>query len=108
MTPAETIRSLVESAQPADAEALAAELGRGLVVLSRKASTAAAPRMRADRDLPAGSLLTVNEAAERLGVSVSWLYRNAKDLPFTRKLGHRTLRFDARALERWAAARGGS
>lgn len=37
-------------------------------------------------------LLNVQQAAERMGVLPEWLCRNAKTLPFTRKLGHRTLR----------------
>jgi hypothetical protein len=50
----------------------------------------------------------VHQAAERLGVKPSWLYRHARALPFTRKLGHRTLRFDIHGLDRWARARSNS
>jgi predicted DNA-binding transcriptional regulator AlpA len=62
--------------------------------------------------LPAGSngdapaaLLDVRQAAERLGVSEDWLYRNAPKLPFTRRVGRRALRFDAPGLARWVATR---
>jgi predicted DNA-binding transcriptional regulator AlpA len=38
-------------------------------------------------------LIDATEAAKVLSVSEEWLYRNAKKLPFTRKLGHKMLRF---------------
>lgn len=50
-------------------------------------------------------LLTVKEAAERLGVDRRWIYRRADTLPFTRKLSPGTLRFSERALERWKEGR---
>ena len=46
-------------------------------------------------------LLSPQEAASRLGVTTRWLYRNAKRLPFTRKLTARTLRFHEAGLERF-------
>jgi excisionase family DNA binding protein len=48
-------------------------------------------------------LLTVQELAERLNVDDRWIYRKADDLPFTRRLGDRTLRFSEQGLERWLA-----
>lgn len=50
-------------------------------------------------------MLTVQEAAERLGVDTRWVYRRAKKLPFTRKLSTGTLRFSERGLERWKESR---
>jgi predicted DNA-binding transcriptional regulator AlpA len=38
-------------------------------------------------------LITAEQAAERLAVSKDWLYRAAKDLPFTVRLGADLLRF---------------
>ena len=49
-------------------------------------------------------LLDVSSAAEVLGVSKHWLYRNSTDLPFTRKLG-RKLRFSRHGMDRWIQAR---
>ena len=49
-------------------------------------------------------LLDVREAAGRLGMSADWLYRHAKRLPFTRRVGRRALKFDAEGLARWIAA----
>jgi predicted DNA-binding transcriptional regulator AlpA len=50
-------------------------------------------------------LLTVAEAAPRLGVTEDWLYRHAKQLPFTVRLGRKTLRFSMLKLERYLATR---
>lgn len=50
-------------------------------------------------------LLTPDEAAEILGMSVKWLYRNARKLPFTRKLGRKTLRFSHLGIQKYLAAR---
>lgn len=46
-------------------------------------------------------LLTVKEAAERLSVDDRWIYRKADSLPFTRRLGDRTLRFSEKGLDKW-------
>ena len=50
-------------------------------------------------------LLNAEEAAEILNVSSDWLYRNAKKLPFTRKLGRKTLRFSHQGIMKWLANR---
>jgi len=62
------------------------------------------PRLATD-DAEAG-LLSPQQAAERLGVSVRWLYRHASSLPFVRRLTRRSLRFDPTGLMRWVASRG--
>ena len=46
-------------------------------------------------------LLDPAEAAKLLSVSEEFLYRQAKKLPFTRKLGPRLLRFSYQGLLRW-------
>jgi predicted DNA-binding transcriptional regulator AlpA len=50
-------------------------------------------------------LLTAREAATLLHVAPRFLYRHAKTLPFTRRLGPKTVRFDPDGLARWAARR---
>jgi len=50
-------------------------------------------------------LLTPRQAAERLGVSLVWIYKNADSLPACRRLNARLLRFEERELEAWIAAR---
>ena len=52
-------------------------------------------------------LITVDQAAARMGVTPGYLYRKAKLLPFARKLSHRQLRFDPSELAAWLAARNG-
>ncbi len=44
------------------------------------------------------NLLTVEQAAARLNCSQDWLYRRAKRLPFTVRVG-RNLRFSERGIE---------
>jgi predicted DNA-binding transcriptional regulator AlpA len=50
-------------------------------------------------------MLSAAEAAKRTGMSVRWLYVHAKDLPFARRVSARAVRFSARGLEKWLAAR---
>jgi predicted DNA-binding transcriptional regulator AlpA len=50
-------------------------------------------------------LIDAEEAAKILSVSVEWLYRNAKRLPFTRKLGHKMLRFSRVGIQKYLAIR---
>src|SRR5262245_3554979 len=50
-------------------------------------------------------MLTAEEAAELLSMSDDWLYRNAKKLPFTRKLGPKMLRFSYQGIVKWLATR---
>jgi excisionase family DNA binding protein len=48
--------------------------------------------------------ISVAEAAGRLGVSKSYLYKNAKALPFVVKIGRRRVCSSSR-LERWNRSR---
>jgi excisionase family DNA binding protein len=52
------------------------------------------------------SLLTIEEAADYLGMSAKWLYRNYRDLPHV-KIGGGTkprIRFKSTDLDGWIAA----
>ena len=53
----------------------------------------------------ADDLLTIDEAAATLRVSPRWLYRHAKNLPFSRKLSRKVLRFSRAGITRWLATR---
>lgn len=102
----ETLRDLVQRTKADELPALAGELARALAaVLERVAAVPPASVAPSASVNGPDTLLGVEQAAARLGVAPSWLYRHARRLPFTRKLGHRTLRFDARALDRWASTR---
>ncbi len=50
-------------------------------------------------------LLTPEEAAQILGVTVKWLYRHAKRFSFTRRLSRKCLRFSEAGLRKWQAAK---
>ena len=47
---------------------------------------------------PPDELLGIEEAARRLGVSVGYLYRHHRRLPFTRRMGRRLL-FSANGIQ---------
>ena len=53
----------------------------------------------------ADRMITAEEAAEMLSMSTDWLYRNAKKLPFTRKLGPKMLRFSQQGIVKWLPTR---
>ena len=50
-------------------------------------------------------LLDAEETAKLLSVSEDWLYRRAKKLPFTRKLGPKMLRFSSQGIQKYLATR---
>jgi hypothetical protein len=62
-----------------------------------------------NQSLPATSepeeLLTAEQAAAQLNVSVDWMYRHASELPFTKRLSRKALRFSKAGLLRWRAGR---
>jgi excisionase family DNA binding protein len=77
--------------------------------LSALQSAIAARLIAADRDestTAADTLLTVAQAAERLGVSKDWLFRRSRTLPFVVRLG-RHLRFSSRGIDRYLRSRTG-
>jgi len=94
------------AAQPERVTELAPEQARTLLVqlamlqVPLLARALAGGRQDADGD----RLLKIADAATRLGQSVDWLYRHADRLPFTVRNG-RGLRFSARRLEAYIAAR---
>jgi predicted DNA-binding transcriptional regulator AlpA len=70
----------------------------------------AAARLGAAEETPArakepDTLLDVAEAAKRLGTSEDWLYRHAGELPFTKRLSERQLRFSSRGIDEYIRRR---
>ena len=51
------------------------------------------------------ALITPEEAAAIIGVDTKWLYRHSKQLPFTRRLSRKKIRFNEPGLRRWLAPR---
>ena len=50
-------------------------------------------------------LLTAKQAAKRIGMSERWLYDNASNLPFSVRMGRRSVRFESGALTAWLKER---
>jgi predicted DNA-binding transcriptional regulator AlpA len=63
------------------------------------------PRSSVSPQEPSDRLLTPQEAAQLLGVTVRWLYRRADKLPFGRRLSRKTLRFSEAGLRRYLSVR---
>lgn len=106
------LRELVSD--PRRATALSAEEAMAVLVELAAVQTAIASHLRASA--PATEvqtmvaphedrLLTPTEAAAHLAVSVRWLYRNFDQLPFSRRLTRRTLRFSEAGIARYLAQR---
>ncbi len=75
---------------------------RATLVMRLTAPLSNSDRPTADRALgSADQLLTVKELAKRLRVDDRWVYRRADSLPFTKRIGKRSLRFSERDLEEW-------
>ena len=62
------------------------------ICMARLAAPAIASRGAEDQ------LLTVSQAAERLGMSANYLYRHSESLPFVRRIG-RALRFSSAGID---------
>jgi excisionase family DNA binding protein len=96
------LKKLIRLASAEELPALAATLSslNGMVAVRMlETSPSSAASESEDKNLSA------EEAAERLGVSKYFLYRNATRLPFTRRIGRRLL-FSSRGLRRWNERRG--
>ena len=47
--------------------------------------------------------LSIEQASERWGRSPRWFYRNAKRLPFVKRISRKVLLVGEKAMERWIA-----
>lgn len=89
----------VEEAAVLLAQVAAVQASLAARVASAARSVPASRRQDDDR------LISVDEAAARLGVTPRWLYRHSGHLPFARRLSRKTLRFSDLGLKRWQATR---
>jgi predicted DNA-binding transcriptional regulator AlpA len=64
-----------------------------------------APPTAASAPADSDATVDVDEAARLLGMSPSWLYRNAKRLPFARRVGGRAIRCSTAGIRRYLATR---
>src|SRR4051794_26916527 len=86
------------------AQVTADQIPAFLTQLSAIQGSMAARLLATSRDKPRDgdgeTLLTIDEAATRLGVSADWLYRRTKSLPFVVRVGHH-VRFSSKAIDRY-------
>ncbi len=94
---------LIAESKPEDRPALVVALAARLATLGAGLTsiTAPTPAEAPDENLDA------QEAAKRTGMSVSYLYKHTKALPFAAKVGRRTV-FSARGIDRWRARKIGA
>ncbi len=94
------MRKELESALMAAQTVSAEHLPRLLGDLEEVRATALARLISPAPTPPPDTLLDVDKAAERLGMSPDYLYRNHRRFPFTKRMG-RSLRFSAQGIERY-------
>jgi hypothetical protein len=61
--------------------------------------------VHADDTATDSAMVNIHEAARRLGMSVSWLYRNAHNMPFASKVNGHNWRFSISGIERYVRSR---
>ncbi len=93
----------IANAPPSDCPALIGELEHMKARLLAK-MMAGEDQARSDQSTR-DRLLTVEEAAEKLGTTEDYLYRHSSELPFTVRLGARHLRFSLEGIERYIRSR---
>ena len=84
---------MLDSLQNMQPERLPELLGELEVIRANALLRLSAPTVIAHDDQ-----VSVEEAAQRLGVSTDYLYRNWKRLPFTRRMGRKLL-FSSRGID---------
>jgi excisionase family DNA binding protein len=98
LTPLSSLADLVE--HPERAHDLPPHVARDLLprIVGLQVALLARALLNGHAATSEDRLLTVDEAAARLGQSKDWLYRHATKLPFTRRVG-RQVRFSSQSLE---------
>lgn len=99
------LERIAEDVSEDDIPALLGELERVRArlwqrLLEPRVSTATSTRSTTPTSTP-DRLLTAAEAASLLGVNRRWIYDHADQIPGTRRLSARCLRFSERKLRRW-------
>ncbi len=95
-------------ADPAKAAGLPPEERQRLVAACAALTLALVAVPSPNGDRPGDdAMLTAAETAKRTGMSRRWLYQKARagDLPFARRVSAHGVRFSARGIARWLAAR---
>jgi hypothetical protein len=95
----------VPNLRPEQAASIAIEISALLAMVLTRARVEAGAPTGAPGGPATDHLLSPEETAQRLGVSIRWLYRHADSLGFARRLSRKTLRFSERGLDRYLARR---
>jgi predicted DNA-binding transcriptional regulator AlpA len=90
---------------PEQVPGLVADLARAQTALLAAACRPSTVVHRVGRAPERGPHARGEEAAETIGVTPRWVYRNAKMLPFTRPISRRIVRFSRCGIQRWLASR---
>ena len=105
------LRDLLDD--PGLVEKLSSREAAGTLVELASLQTAIAARLRGlplteqsvAPALESDQLLTAEQVAERFNRSVAWVYRQAKNWSFTRRVTRRTVRFSETGLQRFLSQR---
>jgi excisionase family DNA binding protein len=100
-------RQLLQTVAETPSAHLPALVGALAQVQAVALSRLTTPRPEEHRPEARDANISVREAARRLGVSSSYIYKNAESLPFAVRIGRRLL-CSERRLEKWNRARLGS
>ena len=95
----QTVLSAVHAMQPEQLPKLLGQLEEIRAPAVMRLSSLAPAPSQPDR------LIDVKEAAERLGISANFLYRNSRRYPFTRREGRKVL-FSSVGIDRYIAQKG--
>ena len=104
MSTSEVIAALAEAVQTVPVDDLPRMLGAMAEAQARLQLRLATPRPEDHRADVRDANISVAEAAQRLGVSPSYIYKNAKNLPFVVRIGRRRV-CSMNRLERWNRTR---
>lgn len=88
---------------PEEATAALVELAAVQTALAARLHASTPQATRASDREPVDRLLKPEETAKYMSVTLRWLYRRADKLPFTRRLGRKTLRFSEAGMRRYMA-----
>lgn len=94
----------LDSMSTEEAAEILAQLAHAHAVLAARFDARRQAARESMAPAPPDRLLTPVEVAERMGVPIRWLYRNASSLPFTRRLSRKMLRFSEAGLTRYLAS----
>jgi excisionase family DNA binding protein len=102
----DSLIDLLQNADAVPAEKIPAMLAQLAAIQGSLAARLLANGNVNNQPAAPAKLLTVEEAADRIGVSKDFLYRNQKTLPFVVHVG-RALRFSESGIEKWIRNRSG-